>query len=137
MNVPQGGSVVNTAQYKKEAIHIMNRVNLLDLPYRHLLEPEFSGFYRYQDSACAVALVDKYRTIKKARIMRVENDMPVFLSKTFYSTEWGELVWLARDYIASVEDKCPHYAIFFVPLNDGWAVVDNVQQFLRTESEIE
>lgn len=127
-------------KYKGQAINISNRVNVLSLPYKKLLEPEFSGFFSKQDEKAAQALVSKYQNLKKARIVRIDGYTPRFLSEKFYALSWEELKADVMTQIAKLEDElieggAPfryiYSPIYFVPLGEGWSVVDEIESLCQ------
>lgn len=122
---------------KSEAIHLTNKVNALNLPYKKLLEPEFSEFFIAQDDISAKKLMLKYQLLKKARIVRImgrASDFPE--GETFYSLEWKDLAQQASARIAYLEEHVisEHtiYApIYFVPFGVGWTVAENMKKVLE------
>lgn len=122
------------------AINLSNKVNVLNLPYKQLLEPEFSDFFVNQNESTASALMQKHQKIKKARIVRIDGYTPRFLSDKFYALSWEKLKEDVAARIAKLEDElieggAPfryiYSPIYFVPLNEGWALVDDVESLFQ------
>lgn len=131
------------SNYVSGATNIWNRCVVTNhVPMTKMLEPELSQFWL----ACghtdkpqnAQLLVEKYLRLKKARIMRVDAGcMPKFLpNEIIYAFEWETLINEVNEHIAQLEDEqTQFFPVFFVPLGDGWTVVDNVAALMKGNHE--